>query len=224
MKVVCCSGQKQNGKDTLADYLMPLLAEALPDHYDGKPDCWERGAFANAVKNVFCNTFNVDYDFIEEWKVKEEAPPGFDQEVRKSLQFIGDGFREVRGNIWIDLAFRDRRNSVVLSDGRYPNELKTIYDRDGVNVLIHRPGWLNDDPSGSEALIRPVVEWFLSHGEEGDNWSKERDDWNDVPELVRMVHLFIKNDGTIEDLHRKVDKIVLPYIVSYYTREYDERE
>lgn len=218
MKVICCAGQKQNGKDTLADYLMPLLAKSLPDHFDGELDVWERGAFANAVKRVYCDTFDVDFDFIEEWKVKDDIPPGFDKDVRRSLQFIGDGFREIRGDIWIDLAFRNRRNSVVLSDGRYPNEIRTVYDRCGVNILVYRPGWLNDDPNGSESLIKPVVEWFLSNGEEGDNWNKDRDDWDDIPELVRKVHLFIRNDGTIEDLYNKVEEIVLPYIVNYYTK------
>ena len=215
MKVICCAGQKQNGKDTLADYLMPRLVEALPTHFDGEPDHWERGAFAHAVKRVYCDTVDVDSEFIEEWKVKDECPPGFEMNVRKSLQFIGDGFRSIKGSIWIDLAFRNRRNSVVISDGRYPNELRTVADKCGVNILIYRPGWLNDDPNGSESLIRPVVEWFIENGCEGHIWDQE-----DVtaPELVRKVNLFIRNDGTIEDLYRKVDQVVLPYIVDHYTR------
>lgn len=215
MKIICCSGQKQNGKDTLADYLMPILAESLPTHFDGEPDDWERGAFAYAVKRVFCDVFGVDSKFIEEWKVKDECPPGFKMNVRKSLQFIGDGFRDINGSIWIDLAFRNRRNSVVLSDGRYPNELKVVSDKCGVNILIYRPGWLNDDPNGSEALIKPVVEWFIKTGKEGYIWDQE---YNDVPELAKIVNLFIRNDGTIEDLYRKVDQIVVPYIVDYYKR------
>lgn len=223
MKVICCSGQKQNGKDTLADYLMPILAEKLPTHFDGEADSWERGAFAYAVKKVFCDTFDVDDAFIEKWKVTDEIPEGFDKDVRKSLQFIGDGFREIQSNIWIDLAFRNRRNSVVMSDGRYPNELRVVKKHCGVNILIYRPGWLNDDPNGSEALIRPVVEWFLENGKEGYNWANDASK-DDVPELVGKVDLFIMNDGTIEDLHHKVDEIVVPYIVNYYSDSSKEEE
>lgn len=232
MKVVCCSGQKQNGKDTIADYLLDYFKAWYPKTDAGEDEKWERGAFANAVKRIYCDTFNVDFDFIEDWKQKDEAPPGFDMSVRKSLQFIGDGFREIRGNIWIELAFRKQKVSTILSDGRYINELKMTNFLEGLNILVYRPGWLNDDKNGSEAQMRPLVEWFDSTGMEGCVWDqilvndKPRDGWSvitgsqgnfhyrEIPENAMLVDIFIRNNGTIEDLYNKLHEFVLPYCIN----------
>ena len=233
MKVVCCAGQKQNGKDTIADYLLPYMKSWYPKTDTGEDEVWERGAFANAVKRIFCDAFGVDFDFIEEWKQKDEAPPGFDMNVRKSLQFIGDGFREIRGNIWIELAFRKQKVSTILSDGRYVNELKMTNYLGGLNLLTYRTGWLNNDKNESEAQMRPLVQWFDSTGMEGYIWDKlldadgnPKDGWTviagsqgnfhykEIPENAMLVDLFIRNNGGVQDVCDKVHEFVLPYCVS----------
>jgi hypothetical protein len=61
--VIACSGQAQNGKDTVADRLCLKLNERHPE----AP--WTRAAFALNVKKVYCDTFGVDMAFVEEWKV-----------------------------------------------------------------------------------------------------------------------------------------------------------
>lgn len=199
MKVIGLAGQQRNGKDVISDYLAERLG-------------WERGAFAASVKKVFCDTFDVDLDFVEEWKANKEIPPGFQMNVRQGLQFIGDGFRKIQDNIWIELAFRGRENPFVISDVRYTNELKKIKKMGGLNILVYRPGYLNDDPNGSEAQIRSYVEYFISHCEEGI-W-KNRDTDYDYYDL--LIDAFIINDGTLEELYHKVDKIIVPYVEEYY--------
>lgn len=153
MKVIGLAAQMQNGKDTAADYLKEKLPSVFGEDFT-------RTAFAASVKRVYSETFNVPLSFIEEWKVKPECPPGFDMNVRQGLQFIGDGFRKIQGNIWIELAFRNRTDNIILSDARYINELKKIKSLDGLTILVWRPGFENNDPNGSESQIKPVVDWF----------------------------------------------------------------
>ncbi|MFZ5156257.1 hypothetical protein ACOY6P_24295, partial [Enterobacter hormaechei] len=55
----------------------------------------------------------------------------------------------------------------VISDSRYINEAKAVKAKDGIMVVLYRPGFLNDDPNPSEAQIKPIVEFCANHLEEG---------------------------------------------------------
>ena len=188
LKFVGCAGQQRVGKDVTSDYIAHRLG-------------WGRGAFATKVKSVFCDVFGVDMDFIEKWKVVPEPPPGFDMPVRQALQFIGDGLRGIKGSVWIDSLMNRNMGSMAISDIRYRNELLAVKEHGGVNILIHRPGYLNDDPNQSEAQIRPFVEHFLLNGQEGKN---------DMEGDHGLVDFFIVNDGNLERLYSKIDRLVLP--------------
>jgi len=194
VNIVGFAGQMQNGKDTAADYLFEKIKFKWADV--------ERASFADNVKRIFCETFNVDRSFVEEWKTKSEIPEGFDLPVRQGLQQIGDGFRKIQGKIWIELAFRDRVRSAIFSDVRYINELKKIKKVGGTTVLVWRPSHENEDPNGSEAQIRPLVDWFALHP-----CSTPAPFLS--PEGAEYVDHFLVNDGSIEDLYSKVDDIVL---------------
>lgn len=213
--VIGVASQAQHGKDTLADHLCVKLNEKNENN-------WTRTAFASNVKKVYCDTFNVDLDFIEEWKVKPEVPPGFDMPTRQALQFIGDGFRKIRSSIWLDLAFRDSVPKII-SDVRYVNEFTRVKQEGGLNVLIGRPDKLNDDPNGSEAQIRPYVEWCLNAFSPTTKFVDLRDvDYNTLkgvlnqetqpPPNMDLFDVFIRNDGTIEDLYEVVESKLVPYV------------
>ena len=200
--VIGVAGQMQNGKDTIADYL-------------GEKTNWNREAFALNVKRVFMDTFDVDLDFIEEWKVKSEIPEGFDLPIRQGLQYIGDGFRQIQGNIWIDLAFRKMKGPSIISDVRYINEIRKVRAEGGLNVLVWRPGKENDDPNGSEAQLRPIVEWFKSTDSEGfvvGDMGTEAD-LSDLPDGAEMVDVFIRNEEGLGELYAKVDEWIVPWAV-----------
>jgi hypothetical protein len=212
MHLVGVGGQLQNGKDTIADELAILLGNKTEM-------TWQRVAFARDVKRIFSETFNVDYDFIEKWKVVPEPPPGFDMSVRKALQFIGDGFRQIQSNIWIELAMRNMDRPSVCSDIRYINELKKIFEMGGLTVLVWRPGKENNDKNGSEAQIRPLIDWLVKHKIEGNvatgvgQLSRTPEGaflLSEAPYGIEFVDLFIHNNEGIEQLHEKVREIVLP--------------
>jgi hypothetical protein len=199
----------RSGKDTAANYLAKSLAELH------KPTC--RISFAYNVKMIVATTFGVTMDFIEEWKVKKEIPPGFDCTIREALQQVGDGFRKIRGTIWMDLALATLTQDAICSDVRYINELKRIKQEDGgITVLLHRPGWENDDPNGSEAQIRPVAEFYKKQEGEGlVQWKLKQDNrWpGDAPYGAEFVDVFLRNDGAVEDLYEKVDRYVVPLVL-----------
>jgi hypothetical protein len=205
--VIGVAGQLRNGKDEIADYLQLKL--------DG-----HRTAFATGVKTVFCEAFGKDLDWVEKWKVIDEPPPGFNMNVRKILQMIGDGFRKAQDSIWVDRCFADftflfgesfNPCPIIISDTRYVNELKRVREAGGINILVYRPGYLNNDPNGSEAMIKPFVQYFLASG--GFEGVVHEGHLTAPPELIDV---FIRNDGTLEDLYSKIDEIVLPYLEEKY--------
>ena len=156
-------------------------------------DIWRETAFANAVKDIFCNTFGVSREFVEKWKRIDEPPPNFLMSVRKCLQFIGMGFRSIRQNVWIDLALKEKS---VITDGRFLNEAKAVAQKGGINILVWRPGFENDDPNPSEAELLPYVKTCLEN-----NWNGWLDHFHDF-------HYFLRNDGNLEDLEKKIVKIL----------------
>ena len=249
MFVVGVAGQMQAGKDTLADRLCHQLNakhnvkvdEELENMlgterdyresqgWEPDYDPWKRSAFASNVKRVYCETFNVDAAFVEQWKTKAENPPGFDMPVRQALQFIGDGFRNIRGSIWLDLAFRDDVPKII-SDVRYVNEFTRVKTEGGLNILIGRPDKLNDDPNGSEAQIRPYIDWCFKTFSPNVKFVDMRDiDWASVrdkllqkvagngkpidepPPNIEMFDVFIRNDGSIDELYEIVDTKLVPF-------------
>ena len=188
--VIGVAGQCRQGKDKASDHLAERLSMG-------------RDAFAFGVKRVFCDYFGVDIEFVERWKVVDEPPPGFLISVRRSLQLIGDGFRSIKDDVWIEALFRRSSKGVVVSDVRYRNELASIRKKGGQNILVYRPGFMNDDPNGSEAQIRPFVEHFISSGKEGR--VEESGEFG-------LVDFFIVNDGGLDDFYDKLDSLVLPFL------------
>lgn len=193
-KVICFFGQAGSGKDTAANHLVKRLENG-----------WKRIGFADEVKKVFMNSFNVTWEFIEEWKRKDEIPPGFDMPVRKALQQIGDGFRKIRADIWIDFAFRNKHN-MAISDGRYLNEAKAVRERGGLNILLYRPGFENDDPNPSESQIKPYVEWCAKNVKQGYvDWGNHLT--ANLPDL-KHFDCFLINDGNPEQMYTTIDKMI----------------
>jgi len=212
MYVIGLAGQAQNGKDTAADHLRVKLNERMAE------DFWQRSAFAKNVKRIFCESFNKDQYFVEKWKTIPECPPDLDLPVRKALQFIGDGFRQIKGSIWVDMMFRDRDTPRIISDARYINELRAIKMHGGMNLVIARPGSINDDPNGSEALIKPLAEWAIRNKDFARRPIKEWVDYTSplTPPEAEFVDYIIVNDGTKEHLLAMVEEYVVEAVEDYF--------
>lgn len=211
MKLITVAAQLANGKDEFCNHLAKVLNDEKHE--------WERSAFADAVKNTFCQAFGVDRDFIENWKRVSEPPPGFLLPIRQCLQFIGDGYRKIRDEIWIEIALRGDSNKII-SDSRYFNEAKAVRERKGLVFLMYRPGFVNDDPNPSESQIRPLVDFcrlYLSEGPIDFKALKEK--YGDAcPDALQYYHYWFVNDGTLSDLRHKTATKIALFVDEFFRR------
>lgn len=206
MKLISIFGQLMAGKDTLADDLVLSLNKS-------NDVLWERSAFANAVKDAFCSAFGVDREFIEKWKRINEPPVGMLMPVRQALQFIGDGYRQIVSDIWIQIALRDESKNLIISDGRYINEAKHVKSKGGITVLVYRDGFLNNDPNPSESQLRPLLEYakeYLSDGKINQRNLKN------APEGLEYFDVFVRNDTDRFGFINKAKGIILPMVKEIY--------
>lgn len=197
--IIGVGAQMGNGKDVLCNY----LAERLNKIYG---ECWHRDALANNVKRIFCDAFGVDRDFIEEWKRKDTPPPGFQIPVRQGLTFIGDGFRDIQSSIWIDLLLKNNARNLIVSDVRYINEANYIRDHNGLTILLWRPGHESQYQNRSEQELMPFVKGLRDHP---DGVLHDEN----IP-----FNIWIKNDGTLDDLFTKIDEVIIPYVKDFVGR------
>ena len=107
-------------------------------------------------------------------------------EVRQLLQRIGTeaGRKIISDTLWIDMAMERaaQHERVVIADMRFQNEANCVLDHDGHTFKITRPG------------VGPANDHISEH--DLDYWKFEE---------------IIDNDGTPEDLHKKVEKIAVGY-------------
>jgi len=100
---------------------------------------------------------------------------------RQILQCIGsDIVRDMLdSDFWCKVLKNEMiRKDVVITDVRFPNERKTIKEANGVLILVKRPGF-----EGSNHISDKLL------GDESE------------------YDYIINNDGTLEDLHRKVESL-----------------
>jgi len=211
-KIIGVGGQLGSGKDALSDHLQERL-----NLLKGPPK-WTRGAFALGVKKVFCDNFDKTYEFVEEWKRRDEIPPGLSMTVRKSLQWIGDGFRQIRPTIWMDLALRGD-DPKIISDVRYINEMERIHFDGGINALIWRLGNENNDPHPSEAELAAIIRWYRDTGMEGRVLPSWQENQPPMPPGANRVHFFLRNEAGLDEFKEKIDKMLLPFVLSYFYAE-----
>ena len=206
MKLISVFGQMAFGKDMVVD----CLIEKLNKQVETK---WTHTSFASAVKNVFCESFGVSREFIEEWKRNPENPPGMLMPLRQALQFIGDGFRKIKSGIWVEIALRG--DNLILSDGRYINESIEVKARNGITIVLYRPGFVNSDPNPSESEIKPIAEFCAKYLKDGPIPKYEilKEKYGDeCPKEMQYFDYFLNNDGTLYDLYKKVEDLLIPYI------------
>lgn len=157
----------------------------------------QKRAFAAAVKELTRTLFQIND--IEEWKCRNEPPPGMIVTMRHALQIVGDGMRQISPSIWVDHAMADPMG--IFCDVRYANEARAIREHGGTLVLIGRSLCLNDDTNPSEAHLRPIIAWFLTNTRDPCvRISQVRN----LPEHAASFDWFVRNDMSIDDLQNAV--------------------
>jgi len=143
-----------SGKDTIADYLT---------NFHG----FRRESFASTLKDAVAQVFGWDRTLLEgrtkqarEWR--EQVDPWWAERLhmptltpRWILQYWGTevcraGFHD---DIWIaslENKMRRTTDSIVISDVRFPNEIKAIHDAGGMVIRTKR----GPDPAWFELAVR----------------------------------------------------------------------
>jgi len=120
-------------------------------------------------------------------------------DVRRLLQRIGTegGRNTIDVNIWTDLHYKEAQNhdQVAVPDYRFPNEAQYLIHHNAFLIRVHDPRKVDNGVGTSHSS-----EQFVDQ----------------LP-----AHVYILNDGTLEDLEQKVEQII-PAINAHFERIQEE--
>jgi hypothetical protein len=199
-----------SGKDTAADYLVNFHN-------------FKRESFASTLKDAVANVFGWDRELLEgrtqasrqwreqvdEWWAKRLVMPHLTP--RFVLQHWGTNVlrQHFHDDIWIaslENKMRKTKDSIVISDVRFPNDIAAIHKAGGIVVRIKRgedPEWFpaaesfNRGPNGNTtwALSRAKLEKAKIHASEY-SW------------VGGKIDHTISNDTTIDSLFEQIKNLV----------------
>ena len=188
-----------SGKDTIADYLVNIHE-------------FRRDSFAATLKDACAAVFGWDRVMLEgrtkssrEWREQQDEwwsqRLGRDITPRYILQHWGtevcrQGFHD---DIWIaslENKLRTARDDVVISDCRFPNEIRAIRAQGGHVIRVVRgpdPDWFQ--AARTHLIQNTPVPDGLPHASE---WAWAGTDFDAV----------VENDGSLDDLYNQITNLV----------------
>lgn len=203
------TGLISSGKDTVADYLCTFHG-------------FKRLSFAASLKDALSAIFGWDRELLEgstkssrEWR--EQVDTWWAERLnipnltpRYAMQYWGtevcrQGFHS---DIWVasvENKLRNTKDNIIITDCRFKNELAAIKQAGGNTIRIERgqkPDWyefaeqFNKGPS--------QIGWALAKTEL-DKYGIHASEYSSVG--LAYDHI-IENNGSIDELHRKVDLIL----------------
>jgi hypothetical protein len=198
------------GKDTAADYLV---------NYHG----FRRDSFANTLKDAVACVFGWDRTLLEgrtkearEWR--EQVDPWWAERLdmptltpRWILQHWGTDVCRVafHNDIWIaslENKIRKTNDNIVISDVRFPNEIRAIHNAGGQVIRVKRgddPKWFeyalafNRGPNGN-------TEWALSKSKL-DRMKIHASEYSWVGGKIDAT---VSNDSTVDELFNQLKNLV----------------
>ena len=205
-----------SGKDTAADYLVNFHE-------------FRRDSFANTLKDAVSAVFGWDRIMLEgrtkearEWR--EQVDPWWAARLnmpnltpRWVLQYWGtevcrQGFHD---DIWIasvENKMRKTADNIVISDVRFPNEIKAIHNAGGKVIRVKRgpePEWYDAAISMNKGDVGNMT-WALSkHKIEQLGIHASETAW-----VGGDIDLVIENNGTIDELYEAIRNQVSDHPVS----------
>lgn len=204
-------GSIGSGKNTVADILV-------------RNHSFARYSFASTLKDATANIFGWPRNLLEgdteegrqwreevdEWWAKKLDMPGFTP--RLALQLLGtEVFRtHFHPDIWINsllYQLETQPNTLkVISDARFANEIDAIRSVGGILIRVDRgpkPEWweIAERAYRGDTHCEEMMKTAYCHVHESEwRWA------GCVPTFV------ISNNGTLDDLHNEVSRIVIPSI------------
>lgn len=202
--IVGVAGFIGSGKDTIADYLITFKG-------------FKRMSYAGPLKDAVAAIFNWDRELLEgtthysrEWRDTVDAWWAERLNIphltpRFVLQQWGTevGRRAFHDDIWIasvENKLRIVKDNIVISDCRFPNELKSIKNAGGITIRVNRglnPEWYDAAVQYNKGNkhAKAILDEYNIHASEYSSVGLNYD-------------YYIDNSGTVDDLHRKIDSII----------------
>lgn len=202
--IIGISGFIGSGKDTIADYLITFKG-------------FKRMSYAGPLKDAVGAIFNWDRELLEgttkysrEWR--DTVDTWWSERLnipnltpRYVLQQWGTevGRRAFHDDIWIasvENQLRSIKDNIVISDCRFPNELKSIKNAGGITIRVVRgsnPDWYDAavQYNNGNNHAKTILEQYNVHASEYSSVGLKYD-------------YYVENSGTVDDLHRKIDSII----------------
>lgn len=198
-----------SGKDTIADYLVNTHQ-------------FRRESFANTLKDAVSSVFGWDRDMVEgrtkqarEWREQKDEwwsnRLGMDITPRLVLQLWGTEVcrRGFHDDIWIASLENKLRNStddVVISDCRFPNEIKAIRDAGGIIVWVKRgplPEWYDWAVSANQGEVANFTWATSKHKLEKAGIHASETSW-----VGTEFNAELDNNSTLDALFEQVEAIL----------------
>jgi len=198
-----------SGKDTIADYLT---------NFHG----FRRESFANSLKDAISMVFGWDRTMLEgrtkqarDWR--EQVDPWWAERLnmphltpRWVLQHWGtevcrNGFHD---DMWIaslENKLRNSKDDIVISDCRFPNEIKSIKDAGGIVIRVKRgpePEWYRDaaDMNAGEHCMN----WMLAK----TRMQKLGIHASETAWVGTKFDYVLDNNETIDDLYNQIKSVI----------------
>ena len=213
-----------SGKDTIADYLT---------NFHG----YRRESFANSLKDAVAQVFGWDRTMLEgrttqarAWR--EQVDPWWAERLnmphltpRWVLQYWGTEVcrKSFHDDIWIaalENKLRNSKDDIVISDCRFPNEIKSIKDAGGIVVRVVRgpePEWYDAAVSANRGPDGNVT-WSTSKVRlERAGIHASETAW-----VGTNFDFVLDNNTSIDDLYAQVKNLVSDPLESNELLPYEE--
>jgi len=152
-KIICIAGRKQSGKSTAAEAIQEYIFKANNLNHD---DIIIYN-FADSLKKICMNIFGCTYEqcygndedknsLVNCYKDQKQLT------ARELMQYVGtDVFRNLQENVWSNALINsiriDNPKIAIVADCRFPNEVHSIKQEDGILVKLTRNIYNSNHPS-----------------------------------------------------------------------------
>ena len=207
--IISVTGFIGSGKDTVANYL-------TTNHG------FKKESFAGSLKDAVAHVFGWDRELLEgsstysrEWR--EQVDPWWSKRLnmpnlspRHVLQQWGTEVcrNEFHDDIWIaslENKLIYAKDNIVITDCRFPNELAAIKRLSGITIRVNRgekPKWYDDAVAANAGLKH--LSWNIAM----DRIKNLNIHPSEYSSVGLAYDYEIENNGTIDDLHQKVQDIL----------------
>lgn len=198
-----------SGKDTVADYLT---------NFHG----FRRESFANSLKDAVSQVFGWDRTMLEgrtkqsrEWR--DQVDTWWAERLKMPnltprwiLQYWGTEVcrKAFHDDIWIaslENKLRTSKDDIVISDCRFPNEIKSIRNAGGIVIRVVRgdePEWYNDALAVNRGPRH--IGWALSK----DKMAKYNIHESETAWVGTKFDFVLDNNGTLDELYQQVRSVI----------------